>query len=146
MNRDETDQISGGGLDGPDVRDAGGLRTAALIAVAIGAVVSLVLMFRVGQSNPSIVLMAMFTIWVVSPFVGLAVSTTVLKRWLVINQTLLTVFMLIIPTVSLVFYMDVVLRPRPQPAFMFLAVPFGSWLAIVTVVVAAIISRRLSAH
>jgi hypothetical protein len=53
--------------------------------------------------------------------------------------------MLIIALSSLALYGDVVLRPRPQPAFLFLIVPFGSWLLMIIVVpLAALISGRLS--
>jgi hypothetical protein len=53
--------------------------------------------------------------------------------------------MLIVALISLALYGDVVLRPRPQPAFMFLVVPLGSWLLMMIVVpMAALISGKFS--
>ncbi|MEO8648442.1 MAG: hypothetical protein ABI539_04675 [Acidobacteriota bacterium] len=133
--------------EGPYIKDSRGLRIAALIAVFLGGVGSLFLMFRIGQSNPSIILMAMFTVWVASPFVGLAAGAAVLKRWQLINETMLYCLMLVIPAVSLALYIDVYLRPRPQPAFMFLVVPFCSWLAMLLFFLAqAFMTRRRSAN
>jgi hypothetical protein len=127
----------GGGL--------GLLHAVALGAVVIGGLGSVGLMFWVGHRNPSRLLLALFVIWDLSPFIALVLADIASKSWSVITRTTLYGVMLIITLGSLALYGDVVLRPRPQPAFRFLAVPLGSWLLMTIVVpIAAIISGRLS--
>lgn len=130
-------------------RPAGGflrlLRVVALIAVVAGAVGSVGLMLWVGRRNPSRVLLGLFVIWDLSPFVALALADMVSKGWSVITRATLYAVMLILTLGSLALYVDVVWRPRPQPAFLFLVVPLGSWLLMTTVVpIAALISGKLS--
>jgi hypothetical protein len=121
------------------------LRAAALVAVVIGAVGSVGLMMSVGHRNPSRLLLALFLIWDVSPFVGLVLAVMVSKRWSVITRATLYGLMLIVTLGSLALYGDVVLRPRPQPAARFLLVPLGSWLLMTIVIpIAALVSGRLS--
>jgi len=119
-----TSESSGGGSRGL-------LRGAARIALAIGAAGSLALMFRVGRNNPSVVLMGLFTIWALSPFVALLAVDAIWKRRPAPVRATLYVLMLIIAVGSLAVYAAVALGPpRPKPAFFFLAVPFASWLLI----------------
>jgi len=67
------------------------------------------------------------------------------KRWPVLPRATLHIVMLVLALSSLALYADVVLRPRPQPAFIFIVVPLGSWLLMMIVVpLAALISGRLS--
>src|SRR5882724_5506731 len=121
------------------------LHAVALIAVVAGAAGSVGLMFWVGHRNPSRVLLALFVIWDLSPFVALLLADLVSKRWSVMTRATLRIVMLVLALSSVALYGDVVLRPRPQPAFMFLVVPFGSWLLMTIVVsIAALISGRLS--
>jgi uncharacterized membrane protein len=47
-------------------------QTTARLAAAVGAVGSVVLTLLAGRRNPSVVLMAMFAVWVVLPFAMLA--------------------------------------------------------------------------
>lgn len=121
------------------------LHAVALTAVVAGAVGSVGLMLWVGRRNPSRVLLILFVIWDLSPFVALLLADMVSKRWSVITRATLHIVMLVLALSSLALYGDVVLRPRPQPAFLFLVVPLGSWLLMVIVVpIAALISGRLS--
>jgi hypothetical protein len=130
----------------PDGGYLGLLRAVARIAVAAGAVGSVGLMLRVGHRNPSRILLVLFAVWVLSPFVALAVADNVSKRWSVFTRTTLHSVMLIVTLGSLAIYGDVAFGPaRPQPAAMFLLVPLGSWLLMTIVVpLAALISGRLS--
>ena len=131
----------------PEGAFLGHLRTVALTAVVAGAGGSLGLMLWAGRRNPSRIwfLLVLFAIWVLSPFMALLLANMVSKRWSVLTRATLYGVMLILTLSSLAFYSDVVLRPRPQPAFMFLVVPFGSWLLMTIVVpIAALISRRRS--
>ena len=125
----------------PDGRFPGVLRAVALTALVAGALGSVGLMLRVGHRNPSRVLLALFVIWDLSPFVALLLADMVSKRWSVITRATLHIVMLVLALSSLALYGDVVLRPRSQPAFMFLVVPLGSWLLMTIVVpLAALIS------
>ena len=79
----------------------------------------------------SLVLMALFTIWVLSPFVALVLAEVVAKRWSVLTRATLHGVMLIVTLGSLAIYGSVAVGPpRSKPAFMFLVVPFGSWLLV----------------
>ena len=121
------------------------LHAVALTAVAVGAIGSVGLMIWVGHRNPSRLLLALFVIWDLSPFIGLVLADMVSQRWSTITRATLYGAMLILALGSLALYGDVVLRPRPQPAFRFLVVPLGSWLLMTIVVpIAALISGRLS--
>ena len=129
----------------PDGGSPALLRAVALIAVVAGAVGSVGLILWVGRGNPSRVLLGLFVIWDLSPFIGLLLAEMVSKRWSVITRATLHIVMLVVALSSLALYGDVVLRPRPQPAFMFLVVPLGSWLLMTIVVpIAALISARRS--
>jgi len=121
------------------------LRAVALTAVLAGAVGSVGLMLWIGHRNPSRLLLVLFAGWVLSPFMALLLAHMASKRWSFITRATLYGEMLILALGSLAFYADVVWRPRPQPAFVFLVVPAGSWLLITIVVpIAALISGRLS--
>lgn len=139
-----TAKASRGKTDG---RFLGLLHAVALIAVVAGALGSVGLMLWVGRRNPSRVLLVLFAIWDLSPFIALVLADIVSKRWSVLTRATLYGLMLILALSSLAFYGDVVLRPRPQPAFLFLVVPLGSWLLMMIVVpIAALISARLSSR
>jgi hypothetical protein len=102
-------------------------------------------MLWVGHRNPSRVLLGLFVVWDLSPFIALILADIVSKRWSVLTRATLYGVMLIVTLGSLAFYGDVVWRPQPQPAFMFLVVPLASWLLTTIVVpIAALISGRRS--
>lgn len=122
------------------------LRTVALIAVVAGATGSIGLLLRVGYRNDAVmpvILLFLFTGWVLSPFVALVLVDRVSKRWSVATRATLHWVMLIVTLVSLGIYGAVALSPpRPKPAAIFLLVPLGSWLLIAVVVpLAARVSR-----
>jgi hypothetical protein len=129
----------------PDGGFLGLLHGVALTAVVAGAVGSVGLMLWVGHRNPSRVLLLLFVIWDLAPFVAVILADMMSKRWSVITRATLHIVMLVLALTSLALYGDVVLRPRPQPAFLFLVVPFGSWLLMTIVIpIAALVSGRLS--
>ena len=122
------------------------LRAAALIAVLAGAVGSVGLMLHAGRRNNSRILLVLFALWVLSPFVALVLANVVSKRWSVHTRATLYSVMLILTLGSLAIYGDVALGPpRPKTAFVFVVVPPASWLLIAIVVpIAALISGRRS--
>ena len=107
------------------------VHAAALPALLIAAVWSLCLMFIAGHSNKSVVLMSLFTLWVVSPYVALFMinrksAVTVKQR----NYLTIT-----ISVCSVIFYTVGYLSPGKTPAFVFLLIPFMSWLLIGSAIV-----------
>ncbi len=122
------------------------LRAAALIAVLAGAGGSVGLMLRAGHRNPSRLLIVLFAIWVLSPFMALVWANVVSKRWSVLTRATLYVVMLVITLGSLAIYGALVFGPlRAKTGFVFLVVPAASWLLLAIVVpIAAVISGRLS--
>ena len=121
------------------------LRASAHIAVPVGAVGSLGLMLWAGRRNDSRILLVLFALWVLSPFMALVLANVVSKRWSVFSRAMLHSVMLVLTLVSLAIYGDVALGPpRAKPAFVFIVVPPASWLLIAIVgAVAALISGRL---
>jgi len=96
-------------------------------------------MFNAGSNQKSIILLGLFTAWVMSPFVGLFVVFRLTKRWTgkIHASFYSTVFLLTV--VSLTIYSGVLTSLQTKPAFNFLVVPFLSWLVILTIL---FISKR----
>lgn len=114
------------------------LRAAALVAVLAGSVGSVGFMLRVGQRNSSKILLGLFTIWVLSPFVAAVWAHAISKRWSVVTRVTLYSVMLVFTLGSLLIYGDFALGPsRAKPAAAFLMVPLVSWLLMAVVVPAA---------
>lgn len=99
------------------------------IVLIIGAIVSLSFMFFAGRNNSSVVLMGLFTVWVLSPFAALFAAT----RKPVISVKQLNYLAPVIAFGSITFYMLAYFFPGKTPAFIFLIIPFISWVAIVIV-------------
>ena len=110
------------------------LRIIALIVLFAGAISSLVLMFNAGHNQKSILLILLFTGWVLSPFIGLFIADMISKNWL--SKTRLTIHLLIIfiTLASLIFYSETLKIPGTKPAFKFLIVPLISWVLILIIV------------
>jgi hypothetical protein len=120
------------------------LRGASLIAVLAGAVGSFGLMLHAGRRQGSLILIGLFTVWELSPFVALVCSHVVSKHWSVLTRATLYSMMLVITLGSLAIYGDVALGPpRPKPAFVFLVAPLGSWLlTVVVILIGALRTKR----
>ena len=100
-----------------------------LNAVVAGAAGSVGLMLRVGHRSDSSLLLVLFAIWVLSPFMALVLANMVSKRWSVLTRATLHSVIMVLTLGSLAIYVEVVLRPpKSTPAFAFLVVPLGSWL------------------
>ena len=110
------------------------LHIIALIVLFAGAISSLALMFNAGRNQNSIILIVLFTGWVLSPFIGLFIADMISKRWL--TKTRLTIYFLSIFTAlaSLLFYSGVLNVSGTKPAFKFLIVPLVSWVLILVIV------------
>ena len=120
-----------------------GLRAAARVAVVVAALASVVLILYGGRHNSSGFLLILFVLWVLSPFVGLALANRASGRWPAGAQTALHGVMLLVALVSLAIYVKTVLiAPPPKLAAPFLIVPFASWGVILTVIFVALFRRR----
>jgi hypothetical protein len=112
------------------------LSTAATVVAVAGAAGSVALVLRAGRHNSSWVLPALFTAWVLSPYIAWAWAVS--KSSSARTRTALQVAILTLVPVSLTLYGYIALgRPVPKPAFIFLMVPpaFAMSIAIVAGVV-----------
>jgi len=124
------------------------LRTVALTIVLIGAAVSLFFMFNAGRNQKSILLIALFTAWVLSPFVGLFILNKISSRWTVTPaRTSVFCLMIILTMGSVVAYSGVLMPPDTKTAFIFLVAPLAAWILIVTTfLIARKISNKSDGH
>jgi len=121
------------------------LREIAVVMVLAGAVCSLGLTLYTGRNNKSVLLIVLFFIWVLSPFIGLLVANVVTKRWSDLIRMTLYILMVFLTLGSLVAYSGVLSPTGAKPAGVFLIVPLISWVLIVIfILLTALISRRLS--
>ena len=109
------------------------LQTTALTALLVGSIGSLYFMFKAGSNQKSIILIGLFTAWVLSPFVGLFIANKITSIWSVITAQLLYWAMLGLSIISIIAYSGLVRIPDTKPAFIFLVFPFVSWLAILSI-------------
>jgi hypothetical protein len=119
------------------------LQKSALAALLAGAIGSLYFMFSAGRHQKSFVLIALFTGWVLSPFLGLFAASELFKQWSSRNRLSLNILMIIIVIGSLIAYSGVWVPPGTKPAFIFLVNPLVSWLLLVTFIM---IIRRSDHH
>jgi hypothetical protein len=120
------------------------LRTAALIAIPIGAAGAVVLFFRAAE-HPPLLLVVLFLLWLLSPFAILAWAHAMSRRWAVPTQAALHGVTLVIALASLAIYGNVidVARPGSPKAAPFVITAPASWLLIAIVVpLAVFVSRR----
>jgi|SRR5438445_1814771 len=119
------------------------LRAVTLVAAVVGAVGAIVFVLRVGHRNKSIILVAMFVIWDVAPFVGLLLAHRASRLWASTSRMALYWVTLLVTLASLAIYGVVALGPpRPKPASWFLILPVVSWLLIAAVLRIAARARR----
>jgi hypothetical protein len=119
------------------------LRAAARVGVVAGAAGSVGLMIRVSQHPPPL-LLVLFAIWVVSPFVVLIGANVVSPRWSTMTRATLYGVTLVIALCTLAIYGYLAFTPQAKtPTAVFVLVPPASWLlTTVAVSMAALISRR----
>jgi hypothetical protein len=121
------------------------MRTITLVVVLAGAASALGLMLHAGRNNDSVLLVVLFVIWVVSPFIALLVANVVSKRWPFLTRVTLYSLTLMLTLGSLMSYSGALSPLGTKPAFVFLVVPLVSWLLMAIVIpVAASVSRRRS--
>jgi len=104
----------------------------ALIAVLLGAVGSFGLMLYAGRNQRSNLLLALFTGWVLAPFIVLICAYVASKSWAAPMQRTLYGLTVFVAVGSLAIYGNLALGTlRAKNGFIFLVVPAGTWLTIV---------------
>lgn len=106
------------------------LRTVALVVLLLGVVGSISLVLYNGRNNKSILLIAIFLAWVLSPFIGLVIVDKVAKGWRDITRKTLYIIMLVLTMVSLLSYSGLLSPAGTKTAFVFLVTPLISWVVI----------------
>jgi hypothetical protein len=120
----------------------GHLRGAVLFALLVSAAGSLGLMLRAGRQNPSRLLLALFALWVLSPFLALVWANMVSRGWSALARGALYVVILVVILGSLAIYgAQAFGHIAAKTGFVFLAVPAASWLLIAVVVAMATMTR-----
>lgn len=122
------------------------LRRVALIAMLGGSAGSIMFMLHAARRQQSRILMLLFGIWVLSPFVAAVVASSVSKHWAVVTRATLYMVMIVVTLSSLAIYGDVALGyAKAKTGFIFLVVPLASWLLTAAAVgTAALIFGRQS--
>lgn len=119
------------------------LRKAALIAVAVGAAGSVGSTLRACRHNHSRILIVLFVLWVLSPFVALVWAYGASNRWPISIRRTLYGVVLVITAGSLALYGEVAFGPpRAQTASVFVVVPPASWLLIAMAIAISTLLRR----
>ena len=120
-----------------------GMRFTALTALVIGAAGSFGLWIHAAQHPPPLIIV-LFIVWVLSPFVVLGMGHVVAKRWAPSTRAALYWVTLLVSVASIVIYADDAFAHRTvHPAFVYVAVPPASWLAsAVALGIGAWIARR----
>ena len=113
------------------------IQTISLVIVLVGIVASLVLVLYNGRNNKSVLLIALFVGWVLSPFIALLITHKVSKRWTDFARKILYSLMLMITIFSLLGYSGVLIPAGTKTAFVFLVVPLISWVLIAVLILIA---------
>jgi hypothetical protein len=112
------------------------------LTIAVAAIGSIVPMLIVGHRQRSVILMAMFFVWVLSPYVGLWLLNARARAWNPSGRRTLQYATLSISLAALGRYVWVLIWPlKAQPASTFMIVPFVQWIAIG--VVTALVMRSV---
>ncbi len=113
----------------------GSLGRFALVAALIGAVGSVASELWVGWGNRSVVLIGMFTLWVLSPFAGFGWMARKADRATAWIGGVLHGVIIVLSLGALALYASVALGPRPaKPALPFLVMPLALWICVVLLV------------
>lgn len=121
------------------------LRTLALVAAGAGGLGSVALLLQMGRRNSSLLLLVfLFSIWVLSPFLGLIFAIVRSKRWTETIRTTLYFVTIGVAVASILIYTRVIdLKPASSAnTFLFVTVPPATWVFIVAVLSVATLAAR----
>jgi len=116
------------------------LHTIAVLMVLAGAGASIGFTIHTGRNNPSILLILLFTGWVVSPFIALLLINVVSRRSEPFNRLILHSLMILITLGSVILYSGLWSPPGAKTAFVYLVGPLLSWSLMGTILIAAKLS------
>jgi len=129
------------------VAEGSTLRSAARLSLIAGAAGSVALMLRAGSRQRSVLLILLFTGWVLSPFLALALANLRASRMPARVRGALYGAMFGVTAVSLIVYGSHAVRGGMKAGFVYLVGPAMCWLLIVVVLGAnAIVARRHPTH
>jgi hypothetical protein len=112
----------------------------AVLTVLAGAGSSIGFTIYTGRHNPSVILILLFTGWVVSPFIALLLINTVSRRSELFNRLILYSLMMFLTLGSITIYSGLWSPPGAKTAFVFLVVPLLSWSLMGAILLAAKLS------
>jgi|SRR5664279_3966603 len=116
-----------------DITDSNKLNLLSVIAlgvVIVGAGSSLILTLQAGRNNKSIVLVALFSVWVLLPFIALVAASMVSRRWSLLARVALYFLMIFVTVGTLLGYSGVLIPSGSKHAGVFLIVPLFSWIVM----------------
>jgi hypothetical protein len=117
----------------------------ALVAAGAGGLGSVALLLQMGRRNSSLALLVFFfSVWVVSPFLGLVFAIMRSKRWTeTIRKTLYFVTIAVAIASVLIYTRVIDLKPASSAnTFLFVAVPPATWVFIVAILSIATLAAR----
>ena len=120
------------------------LHRAARAAAIIGAIGAVALTLYAGRTSPQRGVMILMAGWVLAPFLGHAVSSRFSGGWSGATRAALDAVLIMIAVAALVVYGRDALQPPPRRAGPYVLVPIVSWLSLLPVIVAGLLSRRRS--
>lgn len=100
------------------------MRRNAIRAALLGAVSSAALMIYAGRKSPQHLIIALFVIWVVFPFLAMLVAAMPAREWPELRQRALYRFMIGVSVISPLAYAIAAFVPigtRPTPIFVMVA-------------------------
>ena len=109
------------------------VRSLALGVATAGALGSLAFTLQAGGHNVSVILILLFSVWVLSPFILLIIFCLRSGNWSARARISLYMIMMMISLISLLFYGGLIFFSGAKPAFVFLVIPLISWIISLTV-------------
>jgi glucose-6-phosphate-specific signal transduction histidine kinase len=118
-------------------------RTIVLIAMILGASGSMGLMLYAARGQQSLLLIALFTGWVLAPFVALIWAYLISSNWATLMRRTLDGVIILVTSGSLAIYGSLALGTlKAKNGFIFLVVPAGAWLLIA--IIPVLLHRNLA--
>lgn len=120
----------------------GGVGAAARVALLAGAAGSLALMLRAGARQRSLLLIGLFTGWVLSPYLALAIANVRARSWAPRIRRALHAAAIGVGALCLGIYGFNAATGAMKAGFVYLVVPAAAWLIIgVTLAAATAVAR-----
>ncbi len=116
-----------------DRNKTGLVRSLALGVATAGALGSLAFTLQAGGHNVSVILVLLFSVWVLSPYILLIIFCVRSGNWSARARISLYVIMILMSLISLLFYGGLIFFFGAKPAFVFLVIPLISWIVCLIV-------------